>query len=869
MPRLISSRLLRSVLYRFFARAAPDPVLRFRRALLPSRGGAAAAVLVLLALLVFPPLADTARSQDRPEMASYYDQAALLSAPAASFREGLLGLANPAVPALSGNQLVGAWTTETGGFSESGEWAVLSSLGGLGAGVVRRTEGPFETTGYHLSLAGGSKAAAVGIGYQGFGGDATELGRYNRISVGTVLRPNRYLSLGAVGNLSVENDEREVVAEIGVRPLGTSRLTLFADAAWEEGQAIEDVLWSAGGSVEVVRGIDLVGRFFENETVTAGLRLELGRLGIGSQSRVDAEAAGGDAEYVEQVHRLRLGSPAPSAIGDALQEGRRRVDLALDGAAPYRGPRISFGEEGPRFYEALRTLRQAGESGRVRAVALDLAGFDASPEKAWELREAVLRAREAGTTVVAFLRDAGMTTVHLASAADRVVLDPWGALVLPGYALDRTYLAGTLDKLGIGFQEWRFFEYKSAAETLSRTDLSPADSLQRRQYVDDQYELAVGDIVAARPITRDSLERIINERVVLTAAEARRAGLVDTLARWDDRDDLLEKYAGREARAIDADALDATVAAARRWGQPPKVAIVYGIGPTSLESGIEAEKLRDTFEELKEDDDVAAIVFRVDSPGGSGLASDLVARELRAAAAEKPVVVTQGQVAASGGYWISAYADRILAGPNTVTGSIGVIGGWVYDDGFGEKTGLSTDRVQRGERAELFTGITLPVLGATLPPRPLTDEEIRRVEDVFRQAYTDFVEVVAEGRGLDEDRVREIGEGRIYSGLDGREAGLVDEIGGLAEAVATAREAAGLAAEDVEVTEVNPVGTRIGLGRLLPGAAVRALAPAARRLGLPGPPEQPEAGDAVRYLRSVLEHQPRPLVLLPPGYYLE
>jgi protease-4 len=131
------------------------------------------------------------------------------------------------------------------------------------------------------------------------------------------------------------------------------------------------------------------------------------------------------------------------------------------------------------------------------------------------------------------------------------------------------------------------------------------------------------------------------------------------------------------------------------------------------------------------------------------------------------------------------------------------------------------------------------------------------------------VEVVAEGRGLDEDRVREIGEGRIYSGLDGREAGLVDEIGGLAEAVATAREAAGLAAEDVEVTEVNPVGTRIGLGRLLPGAAVRALAPAARRLGLPGPPEQPEAGDAVRYLRSVLEHQPRPLVLLPPGYYLE
>jgi protease-4 len=788
-------------------------------------------------------------------MASHYTQTELLAAPSATFREGLFGVANPAVPALTGTQFAFTWTTDGDDLGSLNDWAALGTLGGLGAGIVHSERGPLASTAYHVSLAGGSKAATFGVGYQGFSGDATALGRFNRLTFGSVVRPSRYLSLGLVGNVSVENDEREVVGEIGLRPLGTSRLTVFADAAWDEGQALVDVPWSVGATVEVAQGIDAVGRFFESEAATVGLRVELGRLGLDSQARVDPSG-----DYNGQIHRLRIGDAVPSALADAAQRGQKHVETRLGGPIRYRAPEFRFGDDTPRFYEVLRTLRQATESDRTRAVALNMSGLQITPEQAWEVREAMQQARAAGTQVVVFLDGGGMTTMHLASAADRIALDPRATLQLSGYAQSRTYLAGTLDKLGLGFQEWRFFEYKSAAEALSRTDLSAADSLQRQQYVNDQYRLTTEDLVEARPITADSLDRIIDERVILTASEARQAGLVDTLARWHEREGVLRTATGAETDALSPRHLNEIATATRRWGQPPTIAVVYGIGATELDSGIEARQLRETFRSLAEDDNVAAVVFRVDSPGGSGLASDQVAEALKTTAEEKPVIVSQGQVAASGGYWISAYADRILAGPNTVTGSIGVIGGWVYDEGFSDKTGLSSDAVTRGERADLFTGITLPLAGLTLPTRALTEEELQRVRDVFVQLYDDFVRVVAEGRDTTAAHVREIGEGRIYSGVDGREVGLVDEIGGLADAITTARNAAGLTGETVEVREVNPTTGIFNVEALVPGVVAR--------LWNDSSEDPHSASDpAVRYLRTVLEHQPRPIALLPPGYY--
>lgn len=810
-------------------------------------------------LVVFGVLSGGPTSQAQ-DMASYYETGDFLGAPPASFREGLLGYANPAVPALTNNHLVAAWSTDGRRALSLKDWAVFSSVGGLGAGVVRRRRGPLRVAGYHLSVSGGTGKGAFGIGYQGFSGDATILGRYNRLTFGTVSRPNPYLSVGLVGNVALETDDREVVGEIGVRPFGTSRLTLFADAAWPDGQALEDTPWSAGASVELIPGLDVRGRFFDSEAFTLGLRLELGRAGLDSQSRINPSG-----DYAGQVNRVRLGDSVPSIIADAARRGKEHVEVSLQGRIPYRESRFSsvFGRETPRFYEVLRTVRQAGESDRVTALAVNLSGIGVSPEQAWELRTAFERAQANGVEIVAFLESGEMTSYHLASAADVVALDPEGTLMLPGYAASRTFVKGTLDKLGLGVQEWRFFEYKSAFERYSRIDFSPADSLQRLAYVDDQYELATGDITRARSIGVAALDRAIDEKTVLTSQEAQRTGLVDTLARWHQRSDLLEEIVGRETSSVEIDDLNQVATATRAWDAPAKIALVYGLGPTQVGEGMSSRALSKRIRELGQDTDVAAVVFRVDSPGGSAVAAAQVGDAIKSVATEKPVIVSQGQVAGSGGYWVSTYADTIVAGPNTVTGSIGVIGGWIYDDGFSDQTGLTSDAVQRGERAELFQGIRLPLVGLSVPTRKLSDDEMARIENVIEQQYDRFVAAVAEGRDTTEMHVREIAEGRIYSGLDGKEVGLVDEIGGLPQALELARQATGLAPEETVVEEVNSISGTVSLSRFLPSPVAEILA------GLGAEMEGSEPGvdnPTATYLRMVLEHQPQPLVLLPPGY---
>ncbi len=221
-----------------------------------------------------------------------------------------------------------------------------------------------------------------------------------------------------------------------------------------------------------------------------------------------------------------------------------------------------------------------------------------------------------------------------------------------------------------------------------------------------------------------------------------------------------------------------------------------------MDSGIRARWLEGVLRGLAKDRSVKAVVFRVDSPGGDGLASDVVAEALKAVAKEKPVVVSQGQVAASGGYWISMYGDTILAGPTTLTGSIGVIAGWIYDKGFSGKLGMSSDLVKRGDHADLGFGVTLPLLGIQVPARNLSAEERREAEKFVLRWYDRFVSKVAAGREMPEARVREIAQGRVWSGTQGRENGLVDRIGGLDAAIDLARHMAGVEDQPFQIREI-------------------------------------------------------------------
>ncbi len=430
-------------------------------------------------------------------------------------------------------------------------------------------------------------------------------------------------------------------------------------------------------------------------------------------------------------------------------------------------------------------------------------------------------------------------------------MDPQGSLMMGGYALGRTYLKGTLEKLGLGFDEWRFFEYKSAMETYSRDSMSDADREQFQDYVDDWYELTRSEVCDSRNITHPEFDRIIDDESFIIPENALQFGLVDTLARWSAIDNIIASLTGDGKKGLSANQLLANALPKQNWGALPKIAIVYGLGVCAMDEGIKARWLERVFLGLAGSKSVKAVVFRVDSPGGDGMASDLVAEALKKCSEVKPVIISQGQVAGSGGYWISMYGDTILAGPNTITGSIGVIGGWVYDKGFSEKLGMTSDLVQRGKHADLLQGIRLPYINIQVPARNLNPGERAKAEEIIRGFYDVFVKKVAQGRNMSEDKVREIAEGHFYSGIKGKELGLVDEVGGLLTAITIAKQKVGLKPDqEIEIVEIPKNKGFINFRENLYPVSMKM---------------QEDA--VIQFIRMICEHPGKPLPLLLPGTY--
>jgi protease-4 len=410
--------------------------------------------------------------------------------------------------------------------------------------------------------------------------------------------------------------------------------------------------------------------------------------------------------------------------------------------------RYKYFDNGRLFLGIVKSLEDAKNDPRVKGVALNLSGVRISRGNAWEIRDKLSDLQESGKHVVIYFDEAGMTEYHLASVADKVVIDPEGMLLLPGYVLGRTYLSGTLEKIGIGFDEWRFLKYKSAAETLSRDSMSDADREQRQALVDGYYETMSAEVCESRGVSSAEFDRWIDEETVILPDAAKDAGIVDAIARWDDIQDVIEDLEGSPKSFIGRKSLAGQYYKSKRWGEPPRIAIVYAIGACSMDSGIRARQLETILLRLARSWSVKAVVLRVNSPGGSALASDLVAEAMKKCAKYKPVIVSQGDVAASGGYWISMYGDQILAQPTTITGSIGVIGGWIWNDGLAEKMGLSADWVYRGKHADLFFGPGIPFSGVGIPHRPMNDEERERLIGRLKTMYDGFVDKVSEGRGM-------------------------------------------------------------------------------------------------------------------------
>ncbi len=459
-----------------------------------------------------------------------------------------------------------------------------------------------------------------------------------------------------------------------------------------------------------------------------------------------------------------------------------------------------------------RAIREAATDDRIKGILLKgsfaPAGYGTSFATLQEVRRALAAFQAAGKPVKAYLLYPDTRDFYVASLADDLVLDPEGFLLMPGLASQPTFFAGAFEKFGIGVQVSRVGKYKSAIEPYTRRDLSAENREQLESLLGSIWTELRDTVAEARDIDPARLQQLIDEGGSYLASDVVAVGLVDRTAYLDEVLDELKaatdvKVGTNKAfKQIGLGPYIRQLAVARaapeerpaEAGQESgRVAVVYAEGAIVDGQGsltdVGGAKFAREIRRLRQDDKVKAIVLRVNSPGGSAVASEHIQRELRLAAEKMPVVVSMGGYAASGGYWISAYGDRVFAEPNTITGSIGVFGVLFNVQQLGDDLGISWDTVKTGELADAIS-----------ISRPKTEQEMALFQRATDRFYADFIRKVAEGRGLEPNHVEEIAQGRVWSGRQALEIGLVDELGGLADAIAYAAQAAGLR-EDFRVTE--------------------------------------------------------------------
>ncbi|SDS52155.1 signal peptide peptidase SppA [Opitutus sp. GAS368] len=480
----------------------------------------------------------------------------------------------------------------------------------------------------------------------------------------------------------------------------------------------------------------------------------------------------------------------------------------------------AFGSRAPRHLqlrEVTRALQAAAKDDAIKGLYLTGSfrseGYGSGFAALKEVREAIESFKAAGKPVKAHLDFAGTREYYVASVADDLVLDPYGAIEMPGLASQPMFFTGAFEKFGIGVQVTRVGKYKSAVEPYLLKQMSPENREQIQKLLDDVWGTLTASIETARKLPAGALQKAVDEKGLIRADDAKKLKLVDRTAYLDEMLDELKAATGRKGSSQPfkqiaikdyARLVSTGGVAAKRSGEGRielgaggngKIAIVYAEGEivdgTGNDDGyLYGEKTARMLRQIRQDDSISAVVLRVNSPGGSVTASEAILRELRLIHKDKPVIVSMGTVAASGGYWISTASDRVFAEPATITGSIGVFGMFVNFQGLAtDKLGLTFDTVKTGRFADAATVI-----------RPKTEAELAIFQSSVDWVYDQFIGKVSDARKLDRKVVEEIAQGRVWSGREALKLKLVDEIGGLADAVKYTATKAGLG-ENFRVTE--------------------------------------------------------------------
>lgn len=479
----------------------------------------------------------------------------------------------------------------------------------------------------------------------------------------------------------------------------------------------------------------------------------------------------------QTVYRLEL-------KGTLVEQGQKDNPFAsMLSSVPYSS---YANQDNVGLDDILSNIRLAKNDDKILGIWLDGGQLSMGPANAKAIRDALLDFKQSGKWVIASSKNYGASNYYLASVADRICLDPTGSVSWNGLSAQTMFYKRLLDKIGVEMQILKVGTFKSAVEPYFRTSMSEADKLQTKQYLDGiwtEYKDAVG---AARNLTDAQLDALADRYMGLQAAQEQvKAGLVDTLIYYQDIDSLLRIYTGTKDYNVLTTGKLAQVKRLESKAKD-KVAVLYLEGTITEDDGdgIVGKQVVKTLKKIQKDDDVKALVLRVNSPGGSADASEQIWHAIQKIKADSiPVIVSMGDCAASGGYYISCGADYIFAQPTTITGSIGIFGTVPNVSKLRDKIGLDVDGVSTNKHSALENNMIF---------KGMNPEEHQLMQTMVERGYDLFTSRCAEGRHVSQDYIKSIGEGRVWLGAKGKEIGIVDAMGSIDDAIAKAVEMANL-----------------------------------------------------------------------------
>ena len=629
---------------------------------------------------------------------------------------------------------------------------------------------------------------------------------------GALIRPTDYLSIGSTALVPPSGDS-EFMSGVAIRPLFFSddyirKLTVFADLPWDLDGISSPTL---GLHFEPIDGLQTrVGYDLENEALGFSLSLAIGTLRGGTYVQTD------DSVDPQSGAAFVQFSPKPFTYPYTISRDVY-YDYDLGSEIVETGQAIRTGNfyfiiDQNTLLETLDELKQIETAPHIDGVVLVNQHAFMSYSTMLEVRDALQRIRDQGKKVV-FYSDymSSQEYTLAASVGDAVYLHPQGVIDLKGMSVSSPYFKDFFNKFGIEVANFHVGEYKTAYNFLSESSMPEAER-EALAYMIEGLQGEMEQLISEGrgPVLKGDISEIVNAGPYLVAEKALEAGLVDGLIQEDQLEETVPFFASntvvRENIPLQLVRSD--------WSDPyaAKVAVIHAVGPIMPGEGmpgstIGAETLAASIKAARENSQIRAIILRVNSGGGSALASDIIAREVelcRTGVNAKPVIVSMTGAAASGGYYISAFADRIISSPVAITGSIGVIAVFPNFTGLLEKQMIGWDVVKQGEQADF---------GAMY--RTLTEGEKEMIGEFIDSTYDRFLTVVSEGRGMPKEDVKKIAGGRIWTGTQAMERGLVDEVGGYQQAFAAAAEAAGIKGEIelIDYTYADKWGV-ISLGRL-------------------------------------------------------